>query len=387
MIRVLYLSYDGLTDPLGQSQILPYLRLLSHEFSITIISFEKGERYVQNRDLIESICSENHIQWEPVTYHKFPPVISTLYDLWKLKRKAEFLHSVKNFDILHCRSYVASLVGMSMKRKYGTRFLFDMRGFWADERIESGLWNRKNFIYRSVYRFFKRKEKDFVMFADHIISLTHRAKSEILSWGNIPAPITVIPTCVDLALFDPGRISDGDKITLRQELKIHPDDFVLLYLGSWGSWYLTHEMLNYFREIKKTERSAKFLIITPDPVHLEGDEFKEDVIIRTSLRGSVPLFVAISNAAIFFIKPSYAKMASSATKMGEIMAMQIPFITNSGWGDVDEIIAALAGKVTEIKMEGIDSFEITNGTGTRNYCFETLSLRLVSETIGMYIES
>jgi len=24
--RVLYLSYDGLTDPLGQSQILPYVK-------------------------------------------------------------------------------------------------------------------------------------------------------------------------------------------------------------------------------------------------------------------------------------------------------------------------------------------------------------------------
>ena len=27
--KALFLSYDGLTDPLGQSQVLPYLRIIS----------------------------------------------------------------------------------------------------------------------------------------------------------------------------------------------------------------------------------------------------------------------------------------------------------------------------------------------------------------------
>ena len=42
MKRVLYISYDGLTDPLGQSQILPYLQHLAKEsYQFTILSFEK----------------------------------------------------------------------------------------------------------------------------------------------------------------------------------------------------------------------------------------------------------------------------------------------------------------------------------------------------------
>ena len=51
MNKTLYLSYDGLTDPLGQSQILPYLKELSINTEIHIISSEKKEnfkKYVQD---------------------------------------------------------------------------------------------------------------------------------------------------------------------------------------------------------------------------------------------------------------------------------------------------------------------------------------------------
>ena len=43
--KVLYITYDGLTDPLGQSQVLPYLFWLSKKgYHFTVLSFEKKER-------------------------------------------------------------------------------------------------------------------------------------------------------------------------------------------------------------------------------------------------------------------------------------------------------------------------------------------------------
>jgi glycosyltransferase involved in cell wall biosynthesis len=354
---------------------------------MTIISFEKRERFVQNRKLIEDICKENHIQWEPIPYHKFPPVFSTLYDLWRLRRKVEDLHSVNKLAIIHCRSYITSLVGLFMKKKYGIKFLFDMRGFWADERIEGGLWNRENIIYGLVYRYFKKKEREFVLFADHIVSLTYKAKNEILSWGNVPAPITVIPTCVDLELFDPSKVSDAEKIALKKQLNMNPSDFVLLYLGSWGSWYLTDEMLSYFLEIKKSDKSAKLLIITPDVVHLEDYELKNDVVICSSPRASVPLFISISNAAVFFIKPSYSKMASSATKLGEIMAMNVPVITNLGWGDVEKIVENTNGMITTVNTDDFTSSKKIIPVNSRQYCSEELSLECGVENYrNIYLE-
>ena len=50
--NVLYISYDGMTDPLGQSQVLPYISGLNkHGITFHLISFEKPARFKQNRDL------------------------------------------------------------------------------------------------------------------------------------------------------------------------------------------------------------------------------------------------------------------------------------------------------------------------------------------------
>jgi len=44
-IKVLYISNDGALNPLGQSQILHYLRRLGkYGLRITLLSFEKRER-------------------------------------------------------------------------------------------------------------------------------------------------------------------------------------------------------------------------------------------------------------------------------------------------------------------------------------------------------
>ena len=46
--KSLFISYDGLSDPLGQSQIIPYvLHLSKYSKEIHIISFEKKNRLIK----------------------------------------------------------------------------------------------------------------------------------------------------------------------------------------------------------------------------------------------------------------------------------------------------------------------------------------------------
>ena len=93
MINTLYLSYDGLTDPLGQSQILPYLFGLSknNNCKITIVSFEKKENFSSNYQLISNKLKENKINWIPLKYSKRPPIISTIWDIYKLNKTVKNL--------------------------------------------------------------------------------------------------------------------------------------------------------------------------------------------------------------------------------------------------------------------------------------------------------
>ena len=54
--KILFISYDGMTDPLGQSQAIPYLAGLSaFGYEFTILSCDKPSRYKKNREKVLSL--------------------------------------------------------------------------------------------------------------------------------------------------------------------------------------------------------------------------------------------------------------------------------------------------------------------------------------------
>lgn len=167
--KVLYLSYDGLSDPLGQSQVLPFLKGLSQKgHQIYLISFEKTERLNMQQALIETLCLEYNIKWYPQIYTKKPPILSTLKDIRTMQKVAEKIILENKIDFIHCKSYIATLVGLRLKEKHKTPFLFDMRGFWADERADVGIWKLSNPNLQESVSIFQRKRKSV-----HKRSATH----------------------------------------------------------------------------------------------------------------------------------------------------------------------------------------------------------------------
>ncbi|MFC1732818.1 glycosyltransferase [candidate division KSB1 bacterium] len=344
---MLYISYDGLTDPLGQSQIIPYLTGLSEAgHKIFILSTEKKLLFKEKKHLIENILLSSGIQWFHILYSSRPKVISTLFDILKLKRKAKGIYKNYNIDAVHCRSYIPSLIGVMLKTKYGIKFLFDMRGFWADERVDGKIWNLKNPFYRFIYKYFKKKEKEFLQFADGIISLTENGRDAIHKWSyfeSLLVGIDVIPCCVDTGHFNFNNINYELQNDLRQTLLIKPEDLILSYLGSVGTWYMLDEMLQFFNRLLIKYSNAKFLFVTPESKSYIHDFVKRNkilpdrIIVVKSSREQVPIYLSLSKLSIFFIKPVYSKQASSPTKLAELMSMGIPFICNAGVGDIDEI--------------------------------------------------
>ena len=346
---VLYISYDGMTDNLGQSQVIPYLEGLSKQgYSIHVLSCEKQEKYEQRKNHISKILQQSSIVWHPIEYTAKPPIISTLYDLHKLQNTAReiILNAENNIKLLHCRSYISAHVGAYCQKKFGLPWIFDMRGFWADERVEGGIWDISKLLYRTVYNYFKNVEKKFITDASYIISLTENGANEIRSWDSYKSankPIQVIPCCADLQLFQ-KEISKTKLQSAQKKLNIPDDAFVISYLGSFGTWYMTDEMFDFFKSIYCKNNKAVFLCITPDnPDALESIAMRKDVPVSSlrvvkANREDVPLYASLSRWSMFFIKPVYSKKASSPTKMGELLAMGIPLVCNAGVGDVDVIM-------------------------------------------------
>ena len=346
-INILYLSYDGMTDPLGQSQVLPYLTRLSEKgFSFHLISFEKKEKFQNQKEKIQSICDQAKIYWHPLSYTKKPPLLSTVYDVQRMQHFAINLHKKVNFSAVHCRSYIAALIGLKLKKKFNIPFLFDMRGFWADERVEGQIWSLSNPVFKLVYNYFKKKEKLFFLESSHIISLTESGKREIFKMLPVlqKDKVSVIPCCVDLSKFNPELINLEDLQKLKVDLGIETTDKVLGYVGSIGTWYRLSEMLDYYKVFCIYHPNSKFLFVTAENDKLIKDLAIEkqisisNLIIKSCQHDEVPKFISLFDYSIFFILSTFSKTASSPTKLAELMAMGIPVICNSGVGDTEIII-------------------------------------------------
>jgi len=343
---ILYLSYTGMTDPLGQSQVLSYIKELSKSKlnKFVIISFEKPGPFKQLKPIIEQICVENGIEWYPLFYTSKPPVLSTFFNVKKMKRLAVDLHQQYHFSLVHCRSYIPALVGQYLKRSFNIPFLFDMRGFWADERVDGGLWKLSNPIYKIIYKYFKKKEVEFLQEADHVISLTNTAKKEIISWGTPTAPVTVIPCCVDFKLFSPEQITVELQEKAYGDIQIPVGAPVITYLGSLGTWYMLNEMMQLANMYRSKYPDAYFMILTGEPeTHVrkvaEEAGFNLNYLrVRKVQRKEVAVYLSLSTLSVFFYLPTYSKKATSPVKQGELMAMGIPVVCNDLIGDSTEIV-------------------------------------------------
>ena len=77
-------------------------------------------------------------------------------------------------------------------------------------------------------------------------------------------------------------------------------------------------------------------------VHAEAEKRSipaHEIIVRGASRDEVPRFLAAGDLGISFIMPVFSKIASSPTKMGEMIAVGLPIVANGGVGDVARIIA------------------------------------------------
>ena len=332
-VGVLYISYDGMLEPLGQSQVLAYLEHLAAERPIYLISFEKAEMWregARRRALAGRIAAAG-ITWHPLRYHRRPSVAATGFDIAAGIVAGVRLVRRHGLGIVHARSYVPAVMALAIKRRTGARFLLDMRGFWADERVDAGLWPKQGRVYRAAKGF----ERRFLLSADAVVSLTFAGKAEIETFpyllGQVP-PISVIPTCADLDRFKP-----------LPRTAVRP--FTAGYVGGAGTWYLFKEALAIFQALKAERADARLLIVNRGEhdfirTNLQRAGINAGDIELTAIDHSdMPAIMARMDAGLVLIKQAYSKKASAPTKLAEFLGCGVPCLVNSGVGDMEPIIS------------------------------------------------
>jgi glycosyltransferase involved in cell wall biosynthesis len=329
-MSILYISYDGMMEPLGQSQVLAYLRQLVVYSPIHLISFEKSEDLadIAEFDFLAREIEASGIVWHPLRYHKRPTALATTWDIANGMRLGIWLVLRHRLKIVHARSYVSSMMALAIKRITGVKYLFDMRGFWADEKLDGG-WSPEDTLFRLAKHF----EKRFLLSADHVVLLTRAAVGLMQQFTCLQdrmPPVSVIPTCADLSRFKPlPRESVG---------------FTMGYVGTAGNWYLFDKTAECFAELLRIRPDTKFLLVNRGEHAFIRDRLaaagvpSRAVELIAAAPAEMPRLISRMDASIFFIKPVFSKQASAATKLAELLGCGVPCMSNAGVGDMAEIL-------------------------------------------------
>lgn len=340
-IDALYITYDGILEPLGQSQVLEYLLPIAGSgIRLELISFEKT-RDLSNDAQVgkqERVLREHGIRWIRLRYHAKPKSFSTALDIAMGIFVAVRRVRATNARLVHARSYVAALIALVVKWITHASFLFDMRGFWPEERVDLGIFRKEGFLF-TISKWF---EKHFLREADAIIVLTNRAKqilnaSTPYQVGN--ARIEVIPCCVNLTRF-PHR-QPASELAARHGLS---NKVVIGNLGAVSGRYLMPEMFRFMARLRQEVPEVRFVYLTCQDtsplfrIAAEEGFPAERLVVTSATTDEIPSWLTLFQYGLFFPKPSYSAQAMCPTKFGELLAAGVPVVTNTGVGDVEEIM-------------------------------------------------
>jgi glycosyltransferase involved in cell wall biosynthesis len=332
---VLYLTRNGLLEPLGQSQIFPYLSGLSRAYALTLISFEKPE---DRANLAAAMrihweCASHSLFWIPLRFRAqprpwapalaIPQLVFMALLQWRGRDKP---------DLVHARSYVPAAIALLLHRITGVPFIFDMRALWPEELITAGHLRRGSLLHRALLWLERRCLQE----ASGVVSLTQVAISHLQT--TYPSElagqrIVVIPTCADLQRFHPSEPSAKSPL-------------VIGCIGTvLSGWFLIDWLRAFFDAVARADPTARFELISRDPSDSiltalnPSPAWREHLHIEAALPEQMPAIVQRHTASVMFFTGGLSKLGSSPTRMAEVLGCGRPVVANPGVGDVEPVIS------------------------------------------------
>ena len=332
MTSTLYITRNGLLEPLGQSQVLAYLRGLSRDYRITLITYEKDEDWADQPRVARQReeCARLGIRWLPQRFRPRPkviaPALSMLRMVWLVRREVRGQRA----RLIHARSYIPAAVAMIVSRLTGVPFIFDMRALWPEELITAGRLRRGSLLHRAIVA----AERTCLRRAGAVVSLTHAAVDHLgrVYPGDMAGQrVAVIPTCADLDRFVPAGQA--------------PVRRVIGCLGTVLSGWFRLDWLASFLSVAATQDEGAVFELTTrddparvraalDPKGRLGDRLR----IAPSAPEDVQNVLHGQTASVMFFTDGLSKLGSSPTRMAEILGCGLPVVANDGVGDVARII-------------------------------------------------
>lgn len=337
-MKILFIGYWNLSDPLTVSTIFPHLRILNGFSWITKIIFINIERE-------QSAKLPANIDLDKVEYRPFSADRSKGFLYEKVSDFVEgpkFISRVakgNKVDFIIARGAPAGSLAYLVWRKTRIPFLVESFEPHADYMVESGVWSRYDprFLLQKVLEYLQRKS------AAGFMPVTNNYKSALIRNGLDSSKLVTVPCCVDPFQFG---FSNEMRLKIRQQLNIPEEAIVGVYAGRFGGLYMESDALLLYRTAFEFFQEKLYLILlTPTIYHpwlLKGmKQFslpETRVFIRSVPHDLVPHYFSAGDFGLATYKSGASKAFLSPVKVAEYWANGLPILLTNGVGDENDIL-------------------------------------------------
>ncbi len=337
-----FITYDGILEPIGDSQVLSYLKYISKDYSIKLLSYEKKNdlKNIKNLNTKKNYLKKLNVEWKILKYHDYLSFISTLHNIVNgyIDNSIDLIK--KKINIFHIRGPLPGLLIIPFLYFCNIKFIFDMRGFWADEKVDRLGWAKNGF----VYKFFKKIEKILLVKSNSVVCLTKDSKTILINNYKIDKnKITTIPTCVDLDYY-------------KFKKKKYQKNINFCHLGSLESAYNVEKVIIFFNSLLKINNKINIFFYTnqnPQKLNYLIKKYnipKKNYTIENLDKRKLISKLQYIDIGIFCCNKNFSIKGSYPTKIGEFLACGIPIICNNFNKEVfDLIVKNKIGIINEFK--------------------------------------
>lgn len=324
--EILYLTQDGLLEPLMHSQVVRVVeRLATMGWRYRIVSLEKerdlaDERSVRN---LRARFARAGVHWEFAPFDWSQSSRAAANNLGFLTRRAVELARAGRLRGIHARAYVPAVAALAAWNATRLPWVFDARGYWIDERLEEGRW------FTTPFRLGVARGLEHQLFttASGVVTLTelqaHDVEQRFRPLG--PRPVRCITTLADFDDFVRRPVTELTQVA-PEYLAALGHKRVVAIIGSINSSYLIEETLDLARRILEASPEMHLLVLSSQREEYArrlsalGVPATRVTILRAS-HDAMPQWLSLVEWCLLLLQPnSTAKRASMPTKLGELFA-------------------------------------------------------------------